>query len=425
MKIDYCGGKMNELQKIFTMRTVPCKFGVGATQEVGFEVKKINAQHVLIVCDQTISKQTNILEKIIGIIEGEGIDVQVWDKVEPEPTTISIQKAIDSIEDSDFDCLVGIGGGSTISTSKIINLYCSYPKDFHAFFPSPLGKSRHIPGRIKPLIVLPTTAGTGSEASAVANISVLDESGNRRKAAISSEYLLPDLAILDPINTVTMPPQLTASSGLDALLIAIGVYTAKPFYTNTRTLTSKQESEYIGSNPFSDLFAEKAIELCSKYIRRVYANGFDIEAREGMLFASHLAGIAAGKAGTHIPHANAISIGEKVQADAGIRVAVTSPACFDFIAPFLPGRMKHIAELLSGETGNTLKESQFRASHFLIALLKDLKCPNGISELGLGEKDIPELSERAFQEKRLLAQTPRFITRENIEEIFRASLKNW
>lgn len=418
---------MNELEKTFEIGIISCKFGIGATQEIGSIVKKIKAKKVLILCGQTISKQTEIPEKVKSNIEEEKVDVKIWDNIEPEPTMLSIEKAIDFVKENEFDCFVGIGGGSTIAVSKIIDLYSSYPTNFNDFLPPPLGKGKQIPGKIKPLILLPTTAGSGSEASEVVVIGFLDESGNRKRIGFSSEYFLPNLIILDPLNTLTMPPQLTASTGLDALLIAIGAYTAKPYHTKIKTLTSEGKSTYIGSTPFTDILAEKSIELIGKYIRRSYANGFDLEAREGMLFASHLAGLAAGKAGVHIAHAMAFPIGDKIQgekihAGSGIRVAVTSPACLDFIAPIVPRKIRRIAQLLSEETEILQKKIELSASEIFKRLLKDLKCPSGIRGLGFEEKDIPELSDRAFKEQRLLAQSPRLVTKKDIEEIFRASL---
>jgi alcohol dehydrogenase class IV len=418
---------MNEIEKTFEIRTVPCKVGIRATEEIGSAIKKIKAKKVLILCGQTISKQTDIPAKVRNIIEEEKVEVRIWDKAEPEATMSSIEKAIDFIKGNEFDCFLGIGGGSTIAISKIVDLYSSFPKDFHDFLPPPLGKGRQIPDKIKPLILLPTTAGTGSEASEVAGFKFLDESGNINMSVISTEYFLPHLAVLDPLNTVTMPPQLTATTGLDALLIAIGSYTAKPYHTKVKTPTSTEKPTYEGSNPFSDILAEKSIELAGRYLRRSYANGYDLEAREGMLFAAHLAGLAAGKAGVHIAHAIAFSIGEKIHIDgvAGFTVAVTSPASLDFIASIVPRKMNRIGQMLRGEAEIHRSKIELSASEALKRLLKDLKCPNGISGLGFTEKDIPELSDRAFREQRLLAQSPRLVMKEDIEEILRASLRNW
>lgn len=416
---------MVELEKTFEMSTVPCKFGVGATEEIGAVIKKIRAKRVLVLCGQTISKNTDIPIRVKGSIEAENVDVEIWDKVEPEPAMSYMEKAFDFVKSKEFDCFVGVGGGSTIAASKIIDLYASYPADFYDFLPRPFGKGKRVPGKIRPLILLPTTAGTGSEASEVVVMDFHDESGNRKRIGVRSEYFLPDLAILDPLNTVTMPPQLTAYTGLDALLIAIGVYTARPYHTMPKIPVSEQESIYMGSNPFTDILSEKSIELCGKYLRRSYANGYDLEARGGMLFASYLAGIAVGKAGVHISHAMAFAMGEKVHADAGMRVSLISPACLDFIAPVIPGRMSRIAQLLSTETEIDQGKIEASASEILKRLLKDLKFPNGISELGFEEKDIPKLSDRALKEHRLIAQSPRFITKEDLEEIFKASLRLW
>jgi len=413
---------MTELENVFEIRTIPCKFGIGATDEIGSAVRQMKVQKVLILCGQMISGHTDIPEKVKTLIEKEKVDVKIWDKIDPDSSMQSLEEAKVLLRENEFDCFVGIGGGSTIATSKIIDLYSTYSENFLDFIPSPFGKGKRVPGRIKPLILLPTTAGSGSEASEVANFEILDGSGKKRKIAILSEYLLPTLAILDPLNTISMPPKLTASTGLDALLIAIGCYTARPFQTMMKAPSPEERPTYRGSNPFSDILAEQAIKLISRYIRRSYANGYDLEARAGMLFGAHLAGLAAGKAGVHIAHAITIAMGEKIHADAGFKVAATSPACLDFITPTLPKRLNQITQWLSEDTETSLRKVELGASEILRRLLKDLNCPEGISGLGLGEKDIPELSERAFKEQRLLAQSPRFVKKEDIEGILRASL---
>jgi alcohol dehydrogenase class IV len=413
---------MTKLETVFEFKTIPCKFGVGATEEIGSAVRQMKVRKVLILCGQTVSGHTDIPEKVKTLIEREKIEVKIWDKIDPDSTTGSLEGIKNLLRDNEFDCFVGIGGGSTIATSKIIDLYSTYPQDFHDFIPAPVAKGKKVPGKIKPLILLPTTAGSGSEASEVANIDFIDGTGKKKKLAILSEYLLPSLAILDPLNTISMPPKLTASTGLDALLLAIGSYTARPYQTTTKAPSPEERPTYRGSNPFSDLLTEESIKLIGRYIRRSYGNGYDLEARTGMLFGSHLAGLAVAKTGVHIAHAITMAIGEKVHADAGFKVASTSPACLEFIAPILPERLNRIAQWLSEETGISSTRVELSASEILKRLLKDLDCPGTITGLGLSEKDIPELSERALKEQRLLMQSPRFVRKEDIEGILRASL---
>jgi len=412
---------MAELQKTFDIGTVPCTFGLNATDDIGFAVARFRARQVLVMCDHVIHERTEIPHKIKKILESGGQEAVLWPRIQPEPTLASIEKAFDLLKQKDFDLFVGVGGGSVLAASKMIALFSSYPDRFYDCLPSPFGQGIPVPGALKPLILLPTTAGTGSEASEVAVVDFFEESGKKKRVGVASKYFLPSLAILDPLNTRTMPPRLTANTGIDALIIAIGAYTARPFHTKSVDSVSGEKSSYKGSNPFTDLLAEKAIQLCGRFLKRSYANGNDLQAREGMLLASHFAGLAVRIAGTHLMHALAFAIGEKIHAAAGLRAGVVTPACLEFLTPFLAERMARIAQLLSQGESHGEKAALSAADAFR-GLLAALGAPLTLRELGLGGEDIPDLSERALQEERLILQSPRFLTKKDIEAILKSSL---
>jgi len=196
------------------------------------------------------------------------------------------------------------------------------------------------PGPLKPLIAIPTTAGTGSESTAVA---VIDIKKLKVKTGISNPYIRPTVALIDPLTTITMPPMVTASSGLDVLNHAIESYTARPYTSKPRSQSPGERSVYSGATPLGDIFGEKAIEWVSNYLRRAYASPLDIEARYYMMLAASIAGIGFGHVGVHVPHAMAYPIAGMVRSyypedyDFGYPIAPTgSPQLF-----LVPTRLKN------------------------------------------------------------------------------------
>lgn len=286
------------------------------------------------------------------------------------------------------------------------------------------------------MIAVPTTAGTDSEATTVIVLDLLDL---HVKTGISHYHIRPTMAIIDPLNTLTMPPMVTASSGMDVLTHAIESFTAVPYNTKFKSASPRQRPPYIGSNPIADLWSHKAIELGGTYLRRAMLSPCDLEARYHMMAASTFAGIGFGNAGVHLPHALGYPIAGMVKdylppdynatepmIPHGISVTVTAPACFRFTAPALRARHLEAATALGYDTaGVPLKEAGDCLAQALIDLMKDIGFPNGIGELGYGEKDIPGLVEGGWKQQRLLTISHRKPTPENLAEIFRQSLKNW
>jgi len=409
---------------IFTIKVAPAKIGIGATLELGFELKRRGAEKILVVTDKVISEKTDICQRLVDAVKSNGLKVDVWDGVEPEPSRHSMEEGISYAKREKYDAFVGLGGGSSIDTAKVINLYTTYPTDdFFDYIAKPTGKGKEIPGTLKPLIAVPTTSGTGSETTSVA---VIDLPEYKLKVGISHEYLLPTLAIIDPLNMITMPPSVTANTGMDALMHAIEAYTCKPYNTRPKPSSPVERPVYTGSNPITDAFAEKAIELIGKYLRKAVYNGHDIKARTGMAIAAYIAGIAFGNAGVHISHAIALAIGGKKKLPHGLCASITAPALLKFLAPIMPEKLTRIAELLGENTRNlSVHEAAYKASEAVKRLMKDIGFPNGLKDLSFSENDIPELADKTLRLKRLLAQSPRTITKNLMEEVLRESLKYW
>lgn len=420
-------------ESVFTIASTTIKFGVGASEEVGYELSKYNVKKALIVTDKNLV-ETGIPERIEEYISSWDVEVEVYDGVHVEPTDTSMVKAAEYARDKDFDAYVPVGGGSSIDHAKAINLLTTYPADIMEYINKPIGRGRAVPGPLKPLIAVPTTAGSGSENTPVI---VLDVEKLKVKTGIAHPNIRPSLALVDPLLTVTMPPMVTACTGLDVLTHAAEAYTARPFYAKPKPKSPKERGAYVGSNPITDLFAEKAIELVGKYVRRAFYNGYDLEARYYMMLACELASSSFGNAGVHLPHANAYPIAGMVRdyippdykvdyplVPHGMSVVLTAPASFKLITPAVLEKNAKIAQLLGVEPKSidpkSVREAVYEA---LVKLMEDLKMPRGLREIGYRESDIPKLVEGALKQQRLLIHTPIPIGKRELEYVFRESME--
>lgn len=408
---------------VFSLRMAPVKFGVGASREIGFELKKLGVKKVLIVTDRDLNEKTNLPAKIKEYIESENLSAEIWDDVEPEPTREIMEAGIKFAQKKDFDGFVAVGGGSSIDVAKVINLFTTYPAEFYDYIAAPIGKGKPVPGPLKPLIAVPTTSGTGSETTAVA---VVDLPELKLKTAFSNPHLMPSLTVVDPLNTISCPPSVTASTGIDALMHAIEAYLAIPYYYRPKPESPEKRPVYVGSNPVTDALAEKAIELIAKNLRRAVWYGRDIEARTNLAIASFIAGVAFGNAGVHVPHAMAYPIGGRKHVPHGIATGVFGPAFLEYVAPILPEKVARIAQLMGEDvSGLPLLEAALMASKALIELFKDIRFPNGIETLGFSKSDIPEMSKDCLKNQRLFVVSPIEANEKIIAEIYEKSLRYW
>ncbi len=408
---------------VFAVRNVKIKFGLGVFSEIGYEVSSLKIKSVLVVTDENISQNTDILKDCVEYLNKYSINVEVYDKSPVEPIDTAILEAIEFARRKNFDGIIGLGGGSSIDTAKMINLYTTYPADFYDYIAPPSGKGKPVPGALKPLIAVPTTAGTGSENTPVA---VVDLSKEKIKVGISSPFLQAQIALLDPLLTITLSPYYTASTGIDALMHSIEAYTCIPYNSKHRPLSPQNRSVYMGSNPVSDLFVKESIRLIGKYLRRAYFNPYDIEAREKMMLAAHLGG-AFGNAGVHIPHTLAYPIaGRRHALPHGITVALTAPKALEFITPLAEEKLAKVAKWLGENTeGLSLREAALGAKEGVRKLMKDLNVGRGLKYEDFKENDIYELSDAAMKIQRLLSMSPRPVSAEDVKKIYQGSMENW
>jgi hydroxyacid-oxoacid transhydrogenase len=422
-------------ETVFTWGAPPIKFGVGATDELGFDLRQLGMELVLIVTDPGVAA-TGVPERVRRLLGDAGVKAEVYDQAHVEPTDQSLREAAEFARGTEWDGFLAVGGGSSIDTAKAINLLTSEGGDVMEYVNKPVGEGRSPSRPLKPLVAVPTTAGTGAESTTVC---ILDILGLKVKSGISHPRLRPALAVIDPANTLTLPSQVTASAGMDIVCHALESYTARWFADFPRK-PAEQRVPYCGANPISDMWCERALTLVARSFRRAVRAGDDLDARSDMLQAATFAGMGFGNAGVHIPHACGYPLAGMVRdyrpagytvaeplVPHGQSVAVTAPAAFRYTFSAAPERHLRAAALLGGldpaETGQGGQPELL--PDVLVRLMRDIDVPSGVAAFGYGEADVPALVDGAMKQQRLLAVAPREVTEEALATILRESLRNW
>ena len=418
----------------FQMSASNIRFGPGTTEEVGLDLKSMGVRRTLLVIDPRVRKLPTG-QTVLESLRSSQIDFDVFDQVEVEPTDASFQAAIAVAVEGNFDSIVAVGGGSTIDTAKAANLYSTYPNDFFHYVNAPIGRGEPVPGPLKPLIAIPTTAGTGSETTGVA---IFDYVEKKAKTGIAHRFLKPTLGIVDPDNTKTLPSAVAAATGLDVLSHALESYTALPFNQRPKPETPLHRPAYQGSNPISDLWALHALQMVGEFLPRAVADPTDDEARGQMLLAAAIAGVGFGNAGVHLPHGMSYPVAGMVhdfQPDGfdvdhpivphGISVILHTPAVVRFTAPASPERHLTAARALGASDDAAADDAGNLLAETVIGFMKQLKMPNGLSAVGYSESDIPALVEGTLPQHRVTKLSPIPAGREELTALFQDSLKIW
>src|SRR5579885_3381220 len=420
----------------FEMATSSVRFGAGVTREVGMDLADLGARQVLVLTDPMLRSLPPV-HTVLASLEDSHLSYLVYDRMRVEPTDESFQDAIHFARQTPWDAIVAVGGGSTIDTAKAVNLYVTYPpEDFLDYVNPPIGKGLPVPGPLKPLIAVPTTAGTGSETTGV---SIFDLVRMHAKTGIASRRLKPTLGILDPENTRTMPPQVAASSGLDILSHAIESYTALPFSERPRPDRPKMRPAYQGSNPISDIWALQALRMLSQFIIRAVKDPSDDEARANMLLAASYAGVGFGNAGVHLPHGMSYAVSGNVRkyhaagypADHplvphGYSVILNAPAVFRFTAGCALERHRQAGAALGADTSRYGAEDVGRVLADRITwFMQQLNVPNGLREVGYASSDIPALVEGTLPQHRVTKLSPRPAGPDELSKMFEEAMRAW
>ncbi|HQC88071.1 MAG TPA: iron-containing alcohol dehydrogenase [Acetomicrobium sp.] len=369
------------------------EYGVGVISKLGDELRLLKAQKVAIITDPGIIK-AGLLDKITSILKEEKLLYNVFDGVDPNPKDRNVERGAQVVRSFDADAMVAIGGGSVIDCAKAIGVLVSHDgkriKDFE-------GKTA-VKKQILPFIAIPTTAGTGSEVTFSA---VITDTENNYKMTVRSPFMAAKVALLDPKLTVTVPPHITASTGMDALTHAIEAYTVKV------------------SEPVSDALALYAIELISNNLVNAVKNGEDIEARACMLVGSLLAGIAFSHSDVGSVHCMAEALGGVYDAPHGICNAVLLPYVMEYNVEFCLEKYSRIAQAM-GEVFYTIEEGAMKAVERVKELAVDVGLPS-FKSLGVKEEDLEKLADMAA--KNISTESnPREMTKEDYLTLFRRAM---
>jgi hydroxyacid-oxoacid transhydrogenase len=420
----------------FEMAASAVRFGSGVTREVGADLRDWKVRRVLVLTDPTLSALPPV-QTVLESLDTHGVDYALFDRVRVEPTDQSVQEAIAFANQHTFDALVAVGGGSTIDTAKAVNLYTTHPPaDFLDYVNPPIGKGLPVPGPVKPLVAIPTTAGTGSETTGVA---IFDLMRLHAKTGIANRRLKPTLGLLDPDNTRTMPPQVAASTGLDILSHAVESFTAMPYTGRPRPDRPALRPAYQGSNPISDVWSMQALRMVARFLVRAVNDPSDEEARASMLLASAYAGIGFGNAGVHLPHGMSYPVSGHVRTyrapgylvdhalvPHGVSVILNAPAVFRFTAPASPERHLLAAEALGADVAQARAEDAGAILADRITwFMQRLQVPNGLAALGYSTSDIPALVAGTLPQHRVTKLSPRPAEAEDLAALFEASMVAW
>ncbi|MBY5579030.1 iron-containing alcohol dehydrogenase [Rhizobium leguminosarum] len=382
----------------FTFHTTPnILVGAGASSKVAGPLKDYKAAHVLLVTDKNL-RARGVTRKAEAAIAEAGIALTVFDSVDADAPSDGIEAATEICRKRGCDAVLSIGGGSALDTAKLVAYLAKTPDKLDDIYGVDLATGDRLP-----LLLVPTTAGTGSE---VTPISIVKTPNNEKKAVVSLR-LIPDWAVLDPVLTLGLPPSNTAENGIDAMVHAIEAYTSK-----------------IRKNPISDQLALKALALLSANIRKVYADGSDLNARSDMQIGSMLAGMAFANSPVAAVHALAYPIGEIFKVPHGRSVALVLTAVLEFNRPAAEALYAELSDVI--QPGYHRQSDAADAAAFIAgieAICRDCGVPGSLSADGVGKSDLSKLAEDAMKhKKRLLVNNPRELDYDQARAIYAKAL---
>lgn len=368
-------------------------FGNGSFDKLGEHIKELGCSNPLIVLDKTLSA-SGFGDKVSGLLDNNGLNHTIFDKVTAEPELRLADDGAKIAIKSGNDSVVGIGGGSAMDVAKAVAVLAANKGKAADY----LGLNK-VPGPGLPKIMVPTTAGTGSE---VTFTSVFSRKNLKKKEGMNSPYLYPELAVLDPLLTLSLPPEPTAATGIDALCHAIESYTS------------------INSSPMSEMFSLKAIDLIASNLRTCVHDGSDLEAREQMLLGSLYAGFGLANAGVGAVHSLSYPLGGKYGIPHGLANTIMLPPVMEFNMPAALGKFATIAAVMGEQIDDlSLREAAYLAVEAVESLIEDCDIYAGLENLGIPEEVFPELAEVAMTVTRPLENNPRKVTVEDAIEIYR------
>ncbi|SPU38448.1 iron containing alcohol dehydrogenase [Lysinibacillus capsici] len=370
--------------------------GWGCLSQLLLEVKKFNAHNILIVTDPLL-KEIGLTDNVEKPLIEKGYTTTIYTDIAPEPPLAIGEKLVDFIRKHPFDLVIGVGGGSALDLAKLAAVLAKHDGKVADYLN--LTGTKTLDNKGLPKILIPTTSGTGSE---VTNISVL--SLDTTKDVVTHDYLLADVAIVDPALTISLPSKVTAATGVDALTHAIEAYVS------------------VNANAVTDALALQAIRLISQSIRTAVHNGQDKQARTDMSYGSYLAGLAFFNAGVAGVHALAYPLGGQFHIAHGDSNAVLLPYVMGYIRQSCEKRMKDILDAM-GISSSYLsqEEASYKCVDALQQLVQDVKIPSTLQGFNIPSSALEQLTEDATKQTRILARSPMPLEREDIYQIYQAA----
>ncbi len=367
----------------------------GVSGRLGEIIKEMGVKQLLLVTDPGITK-TGMLERVSDSLTSSGLAISTFDKVEADPPEMMILDAVKMARETKADGIIGIGGGSSLDTAKLVAFLANAKQKLDDIYG--VGMAR---GTRLPLVLIPTTSGTGSEVTPISIVTTRDN----QKMGVVTPLLLPDIAILDAELTLGLPPHVTAATGVDAMVHAIEAYTTK----NRK-------------NPLSDMLAQKALALLSVNIVEAVKNGQNLAARSGMLLGSMLAGQAFANAPVAAVHALAYPVGGHFHVPHGLSNSLMLPHVMRFNSSAIAGQYAELARIVSPEntTGNVDEVAKWFISWFE-ELIPELGLETKLSQVGIKEEHLTMLATDAVKQERLLVNNPREVNYEDALAIYTAA----
>ena len=383
----------DEISKLGTF--LACRktlLGQNAIDSVAAEAKKLGARKVMVITDAGVVG-AGLVDRVTGPLEAEGLAYEVFDRVEPEPPARIIDECAATVRDGGFDLILGVGGGSSLDTAKAASFLATNDGSVVDYAGMDM-----VPKRGIPCILVPTTAGTGSETTRV--LVFTDESVNTKKV-VYSDFLLPDLSILDPMLTLSVPPHVTADTGIDALVHAIETYVS------------------VNTTPYAEVLGLQAIGMIAANLPAAYAKGSNVKARYNMLLAANLAGMAFASGGLGANHGLAYVLGTEYHMSHGRSNAIMLPHVMDFNKP---GNLKKFAEIARtmGEPidGLSLYEAAELSIKAVLNLMEAVNVSPWLSDYDISEEDLPKMVKGGMAQARLFVPNPRDLTEDDVRAIY-------
>ncbi|CVI24928.1 Alcohol dehydrogenase, class IV [Agrobacterium fabacearum CFBP 5771] len=377
--------------------TAQIVFRPGVSAEIGEVVRRKLGNRVLFVTDPGL-RQLGLCDPALASLAAAGIAVTLYDSVEADPSLATVQAAVDVAKAAGVSGVIGFGGGSSLDVAKVVALLCGSGEDIDGAWG--VGNAK---GPRLPLVLVPTTAGTGSEVTSVSIITV----GGDEKRGVSSPIILPDIAILDPDLTLGLPAHITAATGIDAMVHAIEAYASKS----------------ANNNPLSRMLARQALQLLGANIENAVFDGKDREARGAMLLGSMLAGQAFANSPVAAVHALAYPIGGSFHIPHGLSNALVLPHVLRFNAPDAAGIYAEIAADAFPDLASE-QSSQGRCAAFierLASLSEKLGLQPRLRDVGIGEEHLAGMARDAMKQTRLLVNNPRDVSEADALTIYKAA----